>query len=112
MDGQGARLPVHREDQDVTLGRPLHRGGELLASCWLKIEPGAPGEFYAVAVAPGHQGEGLGGAVVDAGLVRLAERGVATASLYVEGDNAAALGLYASRGFTDHAVDVQHRLDR
>ena len=105
-----ARLAEDWFDADDLL--LLHRGGELLASCWLKVEPGAPGEFYAVAVAPGHQGEGLGGAVVDAGLVRLAERGVATASLYVEGDNAAALGLYASRGFTDHAVDVQHRLDR
>ena len=90
----------------------LHRGDELLASCWLKVEPGAPGEYYAVAVSPDHQGEGLGGAVVDAGLVRLAERGLETASLYVEGDNSAALGLYASRGFTDHAVDVQYLLRR
>lgn len=90
----------------------LRRGDELLASCWLKVEPGAPGEYYAVAVSPDHQGEGLGGAVVDAGLVRLAERGLRTASLYVEGDNAAALGLYASRGFTDHTIDVQYLLQR
>jgi len=93
----------------------LWRGDELLASCWLKVEAGddgATGEFYAVAVDPGHQGQRLGGTVVDAGLVRLAERGVRTAALYVEGDATAALALYASRGFADHAVDVQYRLDR
>jgi len=90
----------------------LWRGDELLASCWLKLEAGQPGEFYAVAVSPDHQGEGLGGAVVDAGFARLAERGVDTAALYVEGDNEPALRLYAGRGFVDHAVDVQWTLRR
>jgi len=90
----------------------LWRDDELLASCWLKLEPGQPGEFYAVGVSPDHQGEGLGGAVVDAGFARLAERGADTAALYVEGDNTAALRLYAARGFVDHAVDVQWSLPR
>ena len=90
----------------------LWRGDEVIAFCWLKVETGQPGEFYAVGVHPGHQGEGLGGAVVDAGLTRLAERGVDTAALYVEGDNTSALRLYAARGFTDHAVDVQWTLTR
>jgi len=90
----------------------LWRGDELIAFCWLKVETGQPGEFYAVGVSPDHQGEGLGGAVVDAGMARLAERGVGTAALYVEGDNTAALRLYAARGFTDHAVDVQYTLTR
>ena len=90
----------------------LWRGDELLASCWLKLEAGQPGEFYAVAVSPEHQGEHLGGAVVDAGLARLHDRGVTTAALYVEGDNTAALRLYAARGFVDHAVDVQFTLSR
>ena len=90
----------------------LWRGDELLASCWLKLEADQPGEFYAVAVSPEHQGEHLGGAVVDAGLARLLDRGVDTAALYVEGDNTAALRLYAARGFVDHAVDVQYTLGR
>lgn len=90
----------------------LWRGDELIAFCWLKLETDQPGEFYAVGVSPDHQGEGLGGAVVDAGLARLAERGIETAALYVEGDNTAALRLYAARGFTDHAVDVQWTLSR
>ncbi|MFC0680866.1 mycothiol synthase [Lysobacter korlensis] len=87
----------------------LERDGAVVASCWLKVEDGI-GEFYAVAVHPDAQGGGLGGALVDAGLTRLAELGIATASLYVEGDNERALGLYRSRDFTDHTVDVQWRL--
>jgi mycothiol synthase len=87
----------------------LERDGMLAGSCWLKVEDGI-GEFYAVAVHPSAQGAGLGGALVDRGLARLAELGVGTASLYVEGDNERAVRLYRSRGFTDHTVDVQWRL--
>ena len=90
----------------------LRRGDELVATSWLKVEADQPAEFYAVAVSPDHQGEGLGGAVVDAGLARLAERGADIAALYVEGDNEPALRLYAARGFTDHAVDVRWALRR
>jgi mycothiol synthase len=90
----------------------LRQGDELVAFCWLKIVEGEPGEFYAVAVSPEHQGQHLGGAAVDAGFARLAERGVTEAALYVEGDNEAALRLYAARGFTDHAIDVQYLLSR
>jgi mycothiol synthase len=95
----------------------LRLGDELVAFCWLKIEAdavdtGEPGEFYAVGVSPEHQGRHLGGAAVDAGLARLADRRIRVASLYVEGDNTAALRLYAARGFTDHTVDVQYSLAR
>lgn len=90
----------------------LWQGDELVAFCWLKVASGEPGEFYAVGVSPERQGQHLGGAAVDAGLRRLAARGVTTASLYVEGDNTAALRLYAARGFADHAVDVQYTLSR
>ncbi|ARC55884.1 Mycothiol acetyltransferase [Frondihabitans sp. 762G35] len=90
----------------------LRQGDDLVAFCWLKVDRAQPGEFYAVGVAPEHQGEHLGGAAVDAGLVRLRERGVDEASLYVEGDNEAALRLYRARGFTDFAVDVQYTLSR
>ena len=39
----------------------------------------------------------------------LRDSGIAVAALYVEADNAAAVALYRSVGFTDHAVDVQYR---
>jgi mycothiol synthase len=106
-----ADLDARKADDWFDAGE-LWRDDELLASCWLKLEADQPGEFYAVAVSPEHQGEHLGGAVVDAGLARLLDRGVDTAALYVEGDNTAALRLYAARGFVDHAVDVQYTLGR
>lgn len=86
----------------------LERDGALIGSCWLKIEDGI-GEFYAVAVSPDAQGQRIGGLLVDRGLARLAELGVRTASLYVEGDDERALRLYRSRGFADFTVDVQWR---
>jgi mycothiol synthase len=107
---------VTRADLEVLMAEPwfdaadlllLRAGDELIGYCWLKVEHGV-GEFYVVGVAPGHQGEGLGRLLVRAGLVRLSLRGIRTASLYVEGDNAPALALYRSFGFADHTVDVQY----
>jgi mycothiol synthase len=80
---------------------------ELVGYCWLKVEHGI-GEFYVVGVSPDRQGAGLGRHLVEAGLIRLAERGIRTASLYVEADSTAAVRLYRSFGFTDHAVDIQY----
>jgi mycothiol synthase len=81
--------------------------GTVVGSCWLKVEGGI-GEFYAVAVHPSRQGQGLGGVLMRAGFARLADRGLAAAALYVEGDNVPALALYRRTGFVDHTVDVQY----
>lgn len=80
----------------------------LAAFCWLKVE-GTIGELYAVGVDPARQGEGLGRVLMDAGLSRLAERGIREAALYVEADNEPALKLYARYGFTQHAIDIRYR---
>ena len=48
----------------------------------------------------------------EAGMARLASRGIRTAHLYVEGDNALALRLYRGFGFTDRSVDIQYRWAR
>ena len=105
-------------DLDARMAEPWFRPEDLLVAraadgsmqgfCWLKVEHGV-GEFYAVAVAPEAQGRGLGRGLVDAGLDRLREADVSQAALYVEADNTAAVALYRSVGFTDHAVDVQYR---
>lgn len=85
----------------------LERPGELAGFCWTKVhaptddEP-AIGEIYVIGVDPSRQGEGLGVALVVAGLDHLAERGVTTANLYVEADNRPARRLYAALGFTVH----------
>jgi mycothiol synthase len=110
---QGA---VTRADLDVLMAEPwfdpddfllLRDGDELVGYCWLKVEHGI-GEFYVVGVSPDRQGEGLGRRLVEAGLSRLAARGIRISSLYVEADNDAALRLYRSFGFADHTVDVQY----
>ena len=80
--------------------------GRILGYNWLKIDA-THGEIYVIGV--GEPGRGLGRTLMLAGLDRMRERGVRTASLYVEGDNEPALSLYRSLGFTDHTVDVQYR---
>jgi mycothiol synthase len=111
---QGA---VTRADLDVLAAEPwfdpedvllLWDGDELTGYCWLKVE-GGEGEFYVVGVSPDRQGQGLGRMLVQAGFARLASRGIRTAHLYVEGDNAAALALYEGVGFTRRSVDIQYR---
>jgi mycothiol synthase len=86
----------------------LEDDGELIGYCWLKVE-GDSGEFYVVGVSPDRQGEGWGRLLMHAGMARLASRGIRTAHLYVEGDNAPALALYASFGFTRRSIDVQYK---
>jgi mycothiol synthase len=63
------------------------------------------GEIFVIGVDPRAQGTGLGRALAIAGLHRLHERGVATGMLFTEADNAPALKLYRSLGFTTHRVD-------
>ncbi|TFB48867.1 mycothiol synthase [Cryobacterium tagatosivorans] len=84
--------------------------GSLVGYNWLKVEPGSPsGEIYVIGVHPDAAGRGLGRALLLAGLERLRDRGCTSATLYVEAHNTAAVNLYRSLGFTDHAIDVQYR---
>lgn len=95
----------------------------LLGYHWTKVHPHDPnpgrdgvdeaiGEVYVLGVAPSAHGRGLGGALTTAGLRYLADvAGVRTVTLYVEGDNTAAVHLYEREGFTRHAVDVAYRRD-
>ncbi|RIJ71157.1 mycothiol synthase [Nakamurella silvestris] len=84
---------------------------------WTKVHPvdGTPspgaeagpiGEIYVLAVDPESPVRGLGGPLTEAGLRYLAERGLDTVMLYVEGDNTAALKLYRRFGFQTHLADV------
>lgn len=67
------------------------------------------GEVYVIGVAPDWQGTGLGRALLIAGLRHLASRGLPQAMLYVDATNTAAIGLYASLGFTHWDTDVLYR---
>ena len=90
-------------------------GGELLGSHWTKVHPPGDaavesvGEVYVLGIDPAAQGLGLGRALTDLGLAHLRGRGLGQVLLYVEEENAAAVHLYAGRGFTRYAVDVSWR---
>lgn len=86
-------------------------GDTLLAFHWTKRHSPDSGEVYVVGVSPDAQGRGLGRLVTLAGLDHLAGLGVEDVHLYVESDNAPAVGLYAGLGFTHTQADthVQYR---
>ncbi|MGH8984846.1 MAG: mycothiol synthase [Acidimicrobiia bacterium] len=83
----------------------------LAGFCWTKIHPPVPGdpdalgEIFVIGVDPSRHGHGLGRALVVTGLATLADRGIRTGMLFVDGANAAALHLYESLGFTTHRRD-------
>jgi mycothiol synthase len=82
----------------------------LAGFCWTKVHPPTAtdpelGEIFVIGVDPSRQGSGLGRALVVGGLASLADRGVRTGMLFVDGDNEGALRLYASLGFTTTRVD-------
>ncbi|WP_225755028.1 mycothiol synthase [Actinotalea sp. Marseille-Q4924] len=88
------------------------RDGRLVASVWMKVEPGASaGELYALGVDPDEQGTGLGRFLTGLVVRHLAAQGLARAELYVEGDNEPAVRTYARAGFTQSRLDVQYGAD-
>jgi ribosomal protein S18 acetylase RimI-like enzyme len=74
--------------------------GSLLLGPWTKLESARHVlEVKGLAVDPAHQGEGVGGALVDAGIAAARERGARKLLLRVLSVNAPARHLYESRGF-------------
>lgn len=82
------------------------RAGDLLGFAWTKVERDRPGELYVLGVAPQARGLGLARHLATAALQHLQDRGTEQAMLYVDADNAPALRLYETLGFTRHATDV------
>jgi mycothiol synthase len=91
------------------------RDGRLAGFHWTKVHPeggenGEPiGEVYVVGVDPDQQGGGLGRALTIAGFTYLRDRGLANVMLYVDEDNAAAVRMYITLGFTRWSADVMYR---
>ena len=110
---QGA---IGRQDLESLMTQPwfnrddllvMRERGRMVAYTWMKVD-GALGEFYIVGVDPERQKSGLGRTMMEAGFGHLAAKGIRTAHLYVDPSNVAAVRLYRSMGFYDHAVDVQY----
>ena len=81
----------------------LCEGETITASCWTKVHELYAerfGEIYVLSVNPAFQGRGLGRIMLNQGLVALRRKGVSRAVLFVDEDNAPALSLYQSYGFT------------
>jgi mycothiol synthase len=93
----------------------LHeRDGRLAAFCWTKLhhdEDPVLGEIYVIAVDPDFQGLKLGNQLTLAGLAAIADRGVTTGILYVDGGNTAAVTMYEHLGFTVHRTDRAYTRD-
>ena len=65
-----------------------------------------------IGVDPDRHGTGLGRALTAGGLQHLHDdRACDTGMLYVDGANAAAVGLYRALGFTEHRVDRSYEAE-
>lgn len=89
------------------------RGDRPAGFHWTKVHSAEQlGEVYVLGVAPQEQGSGLGRALTTLGLRHLArDRGLRTAMLYVDADNAAAMAVYERLGFRTHEADLMYRTE-
>lgn len=87
-----------------------YEGSRLLGFHWTKVHGPALGEVYVVGVDPDAQGRGLGAELTLRGLHHLADRlgPDAEVTLYVEGDNTAAVKTYRRLGFGVYSADIAY----
>lgn len=89
----------------------LH-GDEIVGLHWTKQHDDGLGEVYLIAVAGGHEGKGLGRALLAHGLAHLAARGNTRVQLYVEGDQDRVVQMYQNAGFRIVQTDTAYRRER
>ncbi len=81
----------------------------LAGFCWTKAHTDTEppmGEIYVIAMSPEFAGHGDGRKMTLAGLKHLSEQGLPIGMLYVDADNAPAISVYTSLGFTPHHNEV------
>ena len=96
----------------------LEQDGRLIGFHWTKVHPAGEygpdpvGEIYVLGVHPDAGGRGLGRRLATAGLSHLAQSGLGTVVLYVDGDNTSAVRLYESLGFHTRTTDALYERPR
>lgn len=83
--------------------------GEVAGFHWTKRHGDGLGEVYVIAVAPHHEGKGLGRVLLEAGLDHLAQQGDSRIQLYVEGDQHRVVQMYLNAGFEIVQTDTSYR---
>lgn len=86
--------------------------GQVAGFHWTKRHGGGLGEVYVIAVAPDHEGHGLGRALLDIGLRHLAAAGDDRVQLYVEAAEDRVVRLYRNAGFEIIQTDTSYRATR
>lgn len=74
-------------------------GDEIVGFHWTKRHGDGLGEVYVIAVAPGHEGKGLGRSLLAHGLDFLKDKGDHTVELYVEAEQERVVAMYEAAGF-------------
>lgn len=86
--------------------------GKMVGFHWTKVHPAGAygpepvGEVYVLGVDPAASGRGIGWQLAVLGLRHLAQSGLQSIILYVDGDNVHAVRLYESLGFHSRTVDT------
>jgi ribosomal protein S18 acetylase RimI-like enzyme len=113
LQGSAELLPQGRATPGMLLLTAVLDDGTPVGRLWLGLTHprGTPdcAFVYDIEVAEGHRGAGLGRALLAAGEDVVRSHGVAAVELNVFGDNARAIGLYASAGY--RVVTQQMRRD-
>ncbi len=112
-EGQAALLPRGRETPGMLFFRGVRPDGTVVGSMWIGLEhPRGVQDcafLYEIAIDEPFQGSGYGRALLTAGEQVVREHGLTAFELNVFGDNARAIGLYATNGY--RVVAQQMRKD-
>lgn len=85
------------------------RDGEVAGLHWTKRHGDGLGEVYVIAVAPAHEGMGLGRVLLQRGLDHLTDQGDTRVQLYVEAAQDRVVRMYDRAGFTIAQTDTSFR---
>lgn len=96
------------DGRDVIIVR---HGGRLVGFHWTKQHDADRGEVYVIGVHPDHAGHGLGQALLEAGLTRLADQGVREVFLYTEASLPRVVRFYELAGFKIVNHDIAYSKD-